>query len=416
MKKKVIALMLGAMMLMNVAACGSDTENDVAEGTEIVESTEVEEETSEPSASSAFDLKGSDYAEVCDYENITVTITGEYDTTDESVQAYFEEMFNNYGPFYTEDTAKTVIAEGDIVDVDYVGKLDDVAFDGGSAENQIIDVYNNRSVAGSVYIDGFTDALKGASVGDVIDADVTFPEDYGNTDLAGKDVVFTFTVNSIQKEMTLEDVDDAFATEQFGVETVEEMYEEIRTYLTQMNDYYKKRDTYEAVQNYLIENSIVEVPEDYLDARVSDYRNQWINAYCDGDETQLESYISTYYGITVEEMEESWREDMDQSIRLEFVMDAIADEMGIEVTEEECASYADQVATSGGYASTEAMYEIYGYGDAEYGKVYFSDLYRYDQALEKVIEMATVNVDPTLVEEEAVTTTESADETETEAE
>lgn len=401
MKKRFVALMLGAMMVMSAAGCGSDEGKDLAEGTEAVEAgTETEVAENVPCASSAFDLKGSDYVTLCDYENVPITITGDYEVEDEEVTASFEEMFNNYGPFYIEDAGKTTIEEGDIVNVDYVGKLDGVAFDGGSAENQNIDVYNNASVTGSGYIDGFTDGLKGASVGDVIDCDVTFPEDYGNTDLAGKAVVFTFTVNSIQKEMTIEDVDDDFASEQFQVETVEEMYQVIRDYMEQEADYNKQRDTYLALQSYLMDNSTVEVPTDYLDARVSDYRNQYITYYCGGDESQLETYVSTYEGKTVEEVEAGWKESMEQGIRLELIMDAIAEAMGLEVDEEEFRNYAENMATGNGYESADAMYELYGYGDVEYGARYFKDLYLYDMALEKVLENATVTIDPTLVESE----------------
>ena len=191
-----------------------------------------------------------------------MTITGDYDVDDQKVKDYFKQMFDNYGPFYTADPDKTTVEEGDIVNVDYVGKLDGTAFSGGTAQNQNIDVYQNASATGTGYIDGFTDGLKGASVGDVIDCDVTFPDDYGNTDLAGKAVVFTFTVNSIQKEMTIDDVDDAFAKEQFQVDTVDEMYDQIRSYMESSAEYSKQKDTTTAVQNYLIDNCEAEVPEE----------------------------------------------------------------------------------------------------------------------------------------------------------
>ena len=418
MKKRIVALMLGMTMMMTAAACGSD-EGSAAEGTEIAESTEAGAADTESvvSASSAFDLKGSDYVELCDYNAIEVTITGEYDVTDEAVQEYFQQMFDAYGPFYTEDPDKTTISEGDIVDVDYVGTLDGVAFTGGSAEHQEIDVYNNCSVTGSGYIDGFTDALKGASVGDVIEANVTFPETYGNTELAGKEVVFTFTVNSIQKEMTIDEVDDAFAKEQFEVDTVDDMYAEIRDYMESSATYNKESDTYLAVQDYLIENCTVEIPEDYLAARVGDYKNQYIQVNCGGDESQLEAYLSDYYGKTVAEMEEYWNEAMSESIKLELIMDAIADELGIKVDEDELETYVQQMVTNNGYESAAAMYELYGYGDAAYGQTYFRDLYSYDLALEKVIENVTVKVEaPEAVDTEAVDTegTEIVEETEAE--
>lgn len=408
MKKRIVALMLGMTMMMTAAACGSK-EGDTAEGTEVAETTEAGETATGDviSASSAFDLKGSDYVELCDYNAIEVTITGEYDVTDEAVQEYFQQMFDAYGPFYTEDPDKTTISEGDIVDVDYVGTLDGVAFTGGTAEHQEIDVYNNCSVTGSGYIEGFTEGLKGASVGDVIDCDVTFPENYGNTELAGKEVVFTFTVNAILKPMTIDEVDDTFAQEQFQEDTVDDMYAEIRDYMESSAAYNKERDTYLAVQDYLIENCTVEIPEDYLAARVGDYKKQYVKINCGGDESQLETYLSDYYGKTVAEMEEYWNEAMTESIQLELIMDAIVDELEIKVDDEELESYTQQMVTNNGYESAEAMYELYGYGDAAYGERYFRELYSYDLALEKVIENVTVKVEaPEAVETEG---TEAAD-------
>lgn len=420
MKKKIVALMLSVMMVMSVTACGSDKENTVAEGTEVptaLDVTEVAEGSEQADsiesvlcASSEFDLKGSDYVTLCDYNAINVTITGDYDVDDADVEEYFKGMFDSYGPFYKEDPDKTVIEEGDIVNVDYVGKLDGEAFEGGTAENQLIDVYNNASTSGSGYIDGFTDGLKGASVGDVLDCDVTFPEDYGNTDLAGKAVVFTFTVNSIQKEISFEEVDDAFAQEQFQVDTVDAMYDEIREYMEQNADYNKQRDTYLAVQEYLIDNCTVEVPEDYLAARLSDYKRQFIEKTCDGDESKLEQYASDYYGKTVEELEAYWKENMDKSIRLELIMDAIAEEMGVELDQEDYDTYVSQLVSSNGYESAEAMYNFYGYGDTVYGETYFNSLYTYDVALEDVTANAVVNVEAAEVLED----TEAVEETEAE--
>lgn len=396
MKKKGVLLLLGIMMTVSMTACGGDKNQDNGEATEIVETTETAEEsrkTDVVAASSAFDLNASDYVELCDYSAIEAVITGDYEVTDADVKEYLEQMFNAYGPFYRADPDKTTVAEGDIVNVDYVGTLNGEAFEGGTAENQNIDVYGNCAAGGATgYIEGFTEGLKTAAVGDVIDCDVTFPEDYGSTELAGKEVVFTFTVNSIQKEMTIDDVDDAFAKEQFETDTVEEMYEQIRSYLEMTAEYNKESDTYKALQTYLVDNSKVEVPQDYLEARVADYKRQFIEGSCGGDASQLESYLNTYYGKTEEEMDASWKEGMESSIGLEFIMATIAEELDITVDEAEYEEYIQNVATNSGYESVEAMYELYGYGDAVYGEKYVKNLYRYDRALDKVLETAIVTV------------------------
>jgi FKBP-type peptidyl-prolyl cis-trans isomerase (trigger factor) len=250
----------------------------------------------------------------------------------------------------------------------------------------------------TTYIEGFTDGLLGASVGDVIDCDVTFPDTYSNTDLAGKAVVFTFTVNSIQREITIDDVDDDFAKEQFSTDTLDELKDTIRSYLVQYADYYKAQDTMTAIQDYLIENSEVEVPEDFLEARYDDYMRVFIDEELDGDESQLEEYASTYYDMTVEELEAEWKDNVEETVRLQLIMDAIAEEMKLVLEEDEFADYVTQLVSSGSsygyYSDEEEMYAYYGYGDAAYGEQYLRDLYLYDQALEAIEETATVNVVP----------------------
>lgn len=154
------------------------------------------------------------------------------------------------------------------------------------------------------------------------------------------------------------------------------------------------------------------MPEDYLTARVDDYRRQYIEQNCNGDESQLADYVSTYYGKTVEEMEAYWNEGMEKSIRLEFIMDAIADELGVEVNQDDIDAYAEQLVSQNGYESVEAMYNIYGFGDTDYGKRYFAALYRYDQALDQLLETAVVTVDPSADTESDAVTEDAADEAE----
>lgn len=140
--------MLCTMMAVTALGCGGK-KNDTAEGTEAAESvngTETAEGTETVEYESpSYDLDPSDYVTLCDYSKVPVTITGDYDVDDQDAKDYFEQMFSYYGPFYVADDTKTTVGDGDIVNVDYVGKLDGVAFDNGSAEDQNIDVDNNCS-------------------------------------------------------------------------------------------------------------------------------------------------------------------------------------------------------------------------------------------------------------------------------
>lgn len=99
----------------------------------------------------------------------------------------------------TASTSESVVSEsaqtaemGDTVVIDYVGKIDGEAFDGGTAENQTL------TLGSGTYIDGFEDQIVGHQVGETFDINVTFPDDYGASDLAGKDAVFTITLDAIE--------------------------------------------------------------------------------------------------------------------------------------------------------------------------------------------------------------------------
>ncbi len=322
MKKRVLALLLCVSTAISMTGCGSKGES--VEATEAVENTESTEEV--PAVPLAqYDLKGSDYVTLCDYSAIPVTISGDYDVTDQDVLDYVEKIFTQGGPFYTADPDKTTVEEGDIVNVDYVGKLDGEAFSGGTAEDQNIDVSNNSSASGSGFIDGFTDGLIGASVGDVIDSNVTFPDEYpNNPDLAGKEVVFTFTVNSIQKEVTMDTMDDEFASEQFGVDSVDGVYKQVRQYLESSAESTHKNDIYSALEDYLLENCTVDMPADYRSDVIEAIRANFIDRYCSGDESQMETVLSSY-GYTEESIEQEWSDSVESSIKLELIVKAIAE-------------------------------------------------------------------------------------------
>ena len=297
-----------------------------------------------------------------------------------------------------------------MVNVDYVGTLDGEEFTGGSATDQNIDVDNNRSVgslASGAYIEGFTDGLKGAKVGDTIESKVTFPADYGNKDLAGKEVVFTFTVNSVQKQVTIDNVDDAFAKDQFRVDTVEEMWQFLEDYLTSQAQAQRGSDINGAIQDYMLANCELNLPEDYLAARLNDYRHSFVETNCGGDESQLENYLSTYYGVTLEEAQETWERGIREQVGMECIMDAVADKEGITFVQEEYDAYVKALVDSGTYNSQEDIYYSYGYGDTVYGENYTKALYLSNLALD-VVKQAAVITENVTGESETTSGSETA--------
>ena len=135
-----------------------------------------------------------------------------------------------------EVTNRKKVKEGDVVNIDYVGRIDGEEFDGGSAEG-----YDLEIGSGS-FIDGFEDGLIGQTVGDTVTLELTFPENYGDSTKAGVDAEFDVTINSIQQyevpDLTNQFVIDLGITDDFNnsVSTVEELRTFIRNYLVESNE------------------------------------------------------------------------------------------------------------------------------------------------------------------------------------
>lgn len=413
MKKKKIAALLLCAAMVTMTACGTANENSNGNSVESTEQTAEKTERPAPLVDLAkYEFEYSDYVTLADYSAIPVELSETYEVTEEDVQKYIVDWFEYYGPFFTVDETKTVIEEGDIVDVNYVGKLDGVAFDGGTAQNQLIDVSGNCSADGySSYIEGFTTGLLGAEVGSEVDCDVTFPEDYGNTDLAGKAVVFTFTVNSIQKPIAFEEIDDEFAKSYAGADSVDAMYEMVEEGLLEENAYYRVQEISTDIQDYLLENCTVEIPADFFADLMEAFRKVFIQTNCDGDETKLEEVLSTNYGITIDEAEEEWKEALTIEVKLNFILNTIAKELGIELDTEAYEAELEEYVSYYGLESADTLFESYGYGDINYGERRMKEMHIQSDLLEKLSETAVITIAEPV--EEATETVESTETVET---
>lgn len=176
---------------------------------------------SDSSAMTETEKKALDLVTLGDYKGIKVTIPSADTATEEDLKTYCDENVLTGENGFARDDTKTVVGENDIVNIDYQGLKDDVAFDGGTATDVYVDVAGNSdAVQGNGYIDGFTSGLIGAAVGSTVDSHVTFPANYGTADLAGAAVIFRFTVHFICTKMTYDTVTDAFVSEKFGCSDV----------------------------------------------------------------------------------------------------------------------------------------------------------------------------------------------------
>lgn len=204
------------------------------------------------------DLK--DYIKVGEYKGVAVDTK-----SDEYKQYYNAEIENDVtqNNLYSEVTEGTV-EEGDIANIDYVGTKDGVAFEGGTATGYDLEIGSNS------FIEGFEDGLIGVEIGSTVDLDLTFPEEYGNEELNGADVVFSVNVNSVKRAMELKD-----AAKKLGFKTLK-AYE---------NDL-KKRAAIACI-----------IDKVSSDAKVEKYSDKDIDLLYEKEKSQMESYYSAYYGM-----------------------------------------------------------------------------------------------------------------------
>lgn len=187
----------------------------------------------------------------------------------------FKELFDNTvasdvksNSLYMEKNEGTVL-EGDIANIDFVGKKDGVAFDGGTGAS-----YDLEIGSGS-FIPGFESGLIGVKIGDTVDLNLTFPKDYGKEELNGQDVVFTVTVNSVQ---TTEGVEPKDIYKDLGYETLEKYESDV-----------KER----AIKNYFLEAVTA-------NSEIKEYPEEDIKILQTQIKDALENNISTYYGMTLD--------------------------------------------------------------------------------------------------------------------
>lgn len=393
MKKRMIALLLCMTTIFAMTGCGNGSQKGTESATE---STAQETYNGPSSAQMDIDLS-KQVTKLADYKGIDVTITGDYDVTDDQVNERTLALLNYRGVKGAEVTDRDTVQDGDLVLVDYTGYHKDEAFDGGAATDVLIDVSNNcEATKQTGYIDGFSDGLIGAKVGEETSSDVKFPDEYSNNpDLAGEMTTFKFKVKGIYKALTLDDLTDAQVKENFSdaqIETKEDLIKNVRAMMESQASSSKSQDTVNKVQTYMLDNSEVTIPDEYLEARLAEYQAQYTRDNV-GDTQTLEEYLQAN-NTTLADMQKTWKTSLEKQIKLEFIFDRIAELEGLEIDQDKYEQFIDYIISSGSSElSTEsAIYDYYGNGNKEDGKKNLKRLYLTNDALSFVVENANVTV------------------------
>ena len=317
------------------------------------------------------DVTATDYVELADYSNIQVPLS-EIEYSDESVETDIQTLLDNNATLDTETEA--LIADGDRVNIDYVGTIDGVEFEGGNTNGAGSDL----KIGSDSLIEGFEDQLIGHGAGENVTVNVTFPTDYSDTAVAGKDAVFEVTINGIY---STPEFNDEFV--QTNLSDYASTTEEYRTYLKDTN-YASNLNTW--LETYMTDNStITSYPDDYIDylKSVQKYQDQTSYEYMNSLYAQMgyDGYGSfeEYTGTTEAEYDAGLEATVQPTAKVNLIFQAIAETEGISATTDD---YFDYFKTS----TTEDYDSLI----ATYGENYVVQLILNQKVREYLVSVATV--------------------------
>lgn len=221
-----------------------------------------------------------------------------------------------------EPKAEQVIALGDIAVFDFLGSVDGVPFDGGAAENYELEIGSGQ------FIPGFEDQMIGMEANTEKDITVTFPENYGAPNLAGKEAVFHITLHEVKTKVTPELTDELVAELKIeGVNTVDEFNTHVSTTLTERKVNFNNRQIENSVLETVMNNASVDLPKSFIDERAKSLKAQ-VEAQAKQYNIPFEMFLQ-FSGVTVEQFEAQTQEEAIRQVKYELVLDKIAEVEGL---------------------------------------------------------------------------------------
>lgn len=355
MKKKLAWMVMAGVMVVGMSACGGKSGQDVQDTAQTVEegqtgaaseertesdvsmesevSTEVEKVSDREDYVGIQDLDIDEYITLADYRNMKVSAV-KPTVDDAAIMKYID------SELLVGEITDRVVAEGDVTDIDFVGKRDGVAFDGGTASGYKL------AIGSGGFIPGFEDGLVGVMPGETVDLNLTFPETYqNNPDLAGQEVVFTVTVNGIEGSAKYETVTPD-ELERLGLpyKTKEEVWDVGKQDVEKNAEETFAANARSAVVQKLVgESTLKSVPEYLVEEEVQNY-NLYMESVAAMYGMDLEGFVTAMSGLTQEQYDSQTQEMCTEIVKQYLVMEAVARAEGIELTDEMVREKADEEA------------------------------------------------------------------------
>ncbi len=250
--------------------------------------------------------------EISDYKGIEIT-KDDISVTDEEVAKEIDSVRERNSRMITVEGRPA--ADGDEAVIDFEGFLDGVAFEGGKGEK-----YPLKLGSGS-FIPGFEEQIVGKEVGSEFDIDVTFPEDYGAENLAGKAVVFKIKLHEL-KVKELPELDDEFVKDVSEFNTVDEYKADVKAKISERKEKAADAKVEEDLVNALVEKMQAEIPACMIESEIDSYIREY-DYRLQSQGGSLDMYFK-YTGMTMENLRESFKAQAEKQVKTRLALEKIA--------------------------------------------------------------------------------------------
>ncbi|MDY5577891.1 MAG: trigger factor [Lachnospiraceae bacterium] len=257
------------------------------------------------------------------------------EVTDADVDAEIEKVRNENSR--TLPVEGRPVKDGDITTIDFEGFIDGKAFEGGKGTDYPLTIGSHS------FIDTFEEQLVGKNVGEEVEVNVTFPENYQAKELAGKPALFKVTVKEL-KEVELPEVNDEFAQDVSEFDTLDEYKNDIKSKLTEQKETEAKNAMEDKAIAAVIEGAKMDIPDPMVDLQVRQMADNFVRRL-QSQGISWEQYCQ-FTGITADKLFEQMRPQALKSIQSRLVLEAIVAAENIEATEDDFAAEIEKMAAS----------------------------------------------------------------------
>lgn len=309
---------------------------------------------------------------------------------EEDVEQRLETMRNRYSKLVTAEDG--VSAEnGDVLNINFMGFINDEPFPGGMGEDYSLELGSNT------FIPGFEEQMIGTVAGEEKEVKVTFPEDYHAEDLKGQEARFEVKVNQIQKR-ELTPLDDDFARDVSEFDSLEELKADLRKNLEQEAETQKEGMIRQRLVAQAVEQADMDIPEEMIESQ-TDLLLQRFEERLFYQGLKMEDYVQMA-GTSLEQIRQDMKPQAEQSVRENLVLETIAKQMDLKVTDEDFDKQIEKAAQEFGMEAEAVRPSLEGSRQRiEYGVL-----------LDKAVDYLKENADITVIEEQSDTNEENSGE------